>query len=71
MEAKTQKLYPSATLLENTDLEQLLEKKLNIVNSFNNRNNNIKETTTYFKDKNNNSKKKKKIKIFNYNTKII
>ena len=58
MEAKTDKLYPSAPLLENIDLEKHLEKKLNDVNSFNNHINNIKEMITYFKDKNNKSKKK-------------
>ena len=36
MEAKTDKLYPSAPLLENIDLEKRLEKKINDVNSFNN-----------------------------------
>ena len=64
MEAKTDKLYPSAPLIENIDLEQRLEKKINIINSFNNRVNNIKEMITYFKDKNNKSKKKYK----NYKT---
>ena len=56
-----QKLYPSAPLLENIDLEKRLEKKLNDVNSFNNHINNIKEMITFFKDKNNKSKKKYKI----------
>ena len=64
MEAKTDKLYPSAPLLENIDLEKRLEKKINDVNKFNNHVNNIKEMITYFKDKNNNSKKKYK----NYKT---
>ena len=64
MEAKTDKLYPSAPLLENIDLEKRLEKKINDVNSFNNHINNIKEMITYFKDKNNKSKKKYK----NYKT---
>ena len=54
---KTDKLYPSAPLLENIDLEQRLEKKINDVNSFNNSINNIKEMITYFKDKNHKSKK--------------
>ena len=58
MESKTDKLYPSAPLLENIDLEKRLEKKINDVNSFNNHVNNIKEMITYFKDKNNKSKKK-------------
>ena len=57
MEAKTDKIYPSAPLLENNDLEKRLEKKINDVNSFNNHINNIKEMIQYFKDKNNKSKK--------------
>ena len=64
MEVKTDKLYPSAPLLENIDLEKRLEKKINDVNSFNNHINNIKEMITYFKEKNNKSKKKYK----NYKT---
>ena len=64
MEQKCDKLYPSAPLLENIDLEKRLEKKINDVNSFNNHINNIKEMITYFKDKNNKSKKKYK----NYKT---
>ena len=58
MEQKCDKLYPSAPLLENIDLEKRLEKKINDVNSFNNHINNIKEMITYFKDKNNKSKKR-------------
>ena len=34
MEQKCDKLYPSAPLLENIDLEKRLEKKINDVNSF-------------------------------------
>ena len=64
MEVKTDKLYPSAPLLENIDLEKRLEKKINDVNSFNNHINNIKEMITYFKDKNHKSKKRYK----NYKT---
>ena len=64
MDQKCDKLYPSALLLENIDLEKRLEKKTNDVNSFNNHINNIKEMITYFKDKNNKSKKKYK----NYKT---
>ena len=60
MEQKCDKLYPSAPLLENIDLEKRLEKKINDVNSFNNHINNIKEMITYFKDKNNKSKRKYK-----------
>ena len=64
MEQKCEKLYPTAPLLENIDLEKRLEKKINDVNSFNNHINNIKEMITYFKDKNHKSKKKYK----NYKT---
>ena len=64
MEQKCDKLYPSAPLLENIDLEKRLEKKINDVNSFNNHISNIKEMITYFKDKNNKSKKRYK----NYKT---
>ena len=64
MEQKFDKLYPSAPLLENIDLEKRLEKKINDVNSFNNHINNIKEMITYFKDKNHKSKKRYK----NYKT---
>ena len=64
MEQKTDKLYPSAPLLENIDLEKRLEKKIIDVNSFDNHDNNIKEMITYFKDKNHKSKKKYK----NYKT---
>ena len=52
MDQKCDKLYPSAPLLENIDLEKRLEKKINDVNSFNNHINKI------FKDKNNKSKKR-------------
>ena len=62
MEQKTDRLYPSAPL-ENIDLKQRLEKKLNDVNSFINHINNIKEMITYFKDKNH--KPKKYIKLQN------
>ena len=58
MDQKRDKLYPSAPLLENIDLEKRLEKKINDVNSFNNHVNNIKEMIIYFKDKNHKSKKK-------------
>ena len=64
MEQKCDKLYPSAPLIENIDLEKRLEKKINDVNSFNNHINNNKEMITFFKDKNNESKKKYK----NYKT---
>ena len=46
MEQKCDKLYPPAPLLENIDLEKRLEKKINDVNSLNNRVNNIKEMIT-------------------------
>ena len=61
MEQKCDRLYPSAPLLKNIDLEKRLEKKTNDVNSFNNHVNDIKEMITYFKDKNHKSKKKYKI----------
>ena len=65
MEQKCDRLYPTAPL-ENIDLEQRLEKKLNDVNSFNNHISNIKEMITYFKDKNHKSKKRyKNYKILN------
>ena len=57
MDQKCDRLYPSAPL-ENIDLEQRLEKKINDVISFNNHINNIKEMITYFKDKNNNTRKR-------------
>ena len=60
MEQKTDRLYPSAPLLENIDLEKRLEKRINDVNSFNSHINNIKKMFTYFKDKNHKSKKKYK-----------
>ena len=66
MDQKTDKLYPTAPLLENIDLEKRLEKKITDVNSFNNHINNIKEMITYFKDRNNKSKKRyKKYKTLN------
>ena len=64
MDQKCEKLYLSAPLLENIDLEKRLEKKIKDVNSFNNHINYIKEMITYFKDKNHKSKKKYK----NYKT---
>ena len=60
MDQKCDRLYSSAPLLENIDLEKRLEKKINDVNRFNNHINNITETITYFKDKNHKSKKKYK-----------
>ena len=64
METKTDRLYPSAPLQKNIDLEQRLEKRLSDVNTFDNHINNIKEMITYFKDRNNKSKKRYK----NYKT---
>ena len=58
MEQRYDKLYPSAPLLENIELEKRLEKKINDVNSFNTHIDNIKEMLTYFEDKNNKSKKR-------------
>ena len=60
MEQKTDRLYPSAPIIENIDLEKRLENKIIDVNSFNNHVNNIKEMITYFKDKNRKSKKRYK-----------
>ena len=59
MEAKTERLYPSAPH-EIIELEQRLEKKINDINSFNNSINNIKGMITYFKNKNHKSKKRYK-----------
>ena len=64
MDQKTDKLYPSAPLLENIDLEKRLEKKINDVKSFIKHISNIKEMITYFKNKNNKSKNRYK----NYKT---
>ena len=58
MEAKTDRLYPSAPLEKDVDLEKKITKKLNDVNSFNNSINNIKEMIVYFKNKNRKSKKR-------------
>ena len=64
MDQKTDKLYPSAPISENIDLEKRLEKKINDVNSFNSHFNNIKEMISFFKDINHKSKKRYK----NYKT---
>ena len=62
MEQTTERLYPSAPL-ENNDLEQRIEKKLNDVSSFSNQINNIKQMMVDLKDKNHKSKKNyKKLK---------
>ena len=58
MEQKSDRIHPSAPLLEKSDLEQRLEKKLNDVDSFINHISNIKETITYFNEKIYKSKKK-------------
>ena len=63
MDQKCDRLYPSAPLQQD-NLEQRLEKKINDVNCFNNHIINNKEMITYFKDKNNKSKKRYK----NYKT---
>ena len=60
MEQKTDRLYLSARL-ENNDLEQRLERKINDVNRFHNHINNIKKMSTYSKDEDHKSKKNKKI----------
>ena len=64
MDQKCDRLYPSAPLEKDINLEQRLEKKINDVNSFNKHINCIKEMITYFKDKNHKSKKRYK----NYKT---
>ena len=64
MEQKTYRLYSSAPLEKNIDIERRLEKNLNDRNSFNNSINIIKEMITYFKDKNSKTKNKYK----NYRT---
>ena len=61
MDQKTDRIYPSAPLEKDFELEQRLEKKINAVNSFNNHINNIKEMIAFFKNQNNKSKKKYKI----------
>ena len=53
MEQKTERLYPSATLMGSKhELEQRLEKNLNDFRSFLNHINNIREMSIYFEDKN-------------------
>ena len=59
MDQKCNRLNPSAPL-ENIDLEQRLEKKINDVNSFKKRINDIKKMITHFKNINHKSKKKYK-----------
>ena len=61
MDQKCDRLYPSAPL-ENNDLEQKLEEKLNDVNSFNNHINNIKKWLHTSKIKTTNPKRIKCIK---------
>ena len=63
METKADKLYPSAPLLENIDLEKRLEKKINDVNSFNNHISNIKEMITLHISKIKTINPKRNIKI--------
>ena len=58
MVQKSDRIYPSAPLEKDFNLEQRLEKKLNNVNSFNNHISNIKEMIIYFKDRNNKCKKR-------------
>ena len=60
MEQKIDRLYPSAPLEKDINLEQRLEKKINDVNSFNNHINNLTEMITYSKGKNHKSKNKYK-----------
>ena len=52
MDEQTDRFYPSAQL-ENNDIEQTLEKKLNDVNISNNSINNFKGMITHFKYKSN------------------
>ena len=61
MDQNCDRLYPSAPLEEDYDLEERLEKKLNDVKSFNNSFNNLKEMVSYFKHKNHKSKERYKI----------
>ena len=63
MEQRTDGLYPLAPL-ENNDLEQRFEKKLNYVDSFKIHINNIEEMVTYLNDKTHKSRKRSK----NYKT---
>ena len=58
MEQKGDRLYPSAPLENDIDLEQRLEKRLYGVISFIISITSIKEMITYFEDKNNKLKKK-------------
>ena len=60
MDQKCERLYSSAPVEKNIDLEQRLEKKLSDVNIFSNHINNIEGIITYFRDKDNESKKKSK-----------
>ena len=50
MDQKAERLYPSAPLEKNDYLERRKEKRLSVVNSFNNSINKVKEMITYFKD---------------------
>ena len=59
MNQKCDRLYPSASLQQD-DVKQRLEKKLNDVNSFNNQIGDIIDMVTNFKYKNHKSKKRKK-----------
>ena len=59
MDERTERLY-SSTPLEKYDLGQRLEKKLNVVSSFNIHISYNKEMSTYFKDENYKSKKNQK-----------
>ena len=60
MEQKFDRLYPSAPLEKNIDLEQKFEKKVNDVNSFNNHINNINEMINDFNTKIINQKRNEK-----------
>ena len=59
MEQRTERLNPSARSMKpDQDLEQTLQKEMNLFNSFINHMNSIKEVITYFKDKNHKPKKR-------------
>ena len=60
MEQKSERLYTSAPLEKEIDLETKITKKTNDVNSFIISINSIKEKITYFKDKNHKSEKRYK-----------
>ena len=60
MTTPTLKMYSSPPLENYNDTEQRFQKKINVVNSFNNAIINIKEMITYFKDENLNRRRSTK-----------